>query len=78
MSVNSDYELFKKLDLLPNDIVYIGSEIPKINEDVEYLSSILPLLSGLEFLKHKKYVEDIIDKLKKRIERLEIEELIHR
>lgn len=53
-----------------------GSEVPIIQKRINYLKRLLPLLNGLDFLNHKKYIEDEIADCKKRMDYVEIEEIL--
>lgn len=71
-----DYELFEELPLEPSHWGGWGSMIPYMQERITYLTSLLPMLSGLKFLKHKQKVQNDIDIWRARIKREEIKELL--
>lgn len=50
--------------------------IPYMQERIEYLTSVLPMLSGLKFLKHRQKVEKDIEIWKARIKEEEIDEIM--
>lgn len=76
VTVNSDPDIFEKLPLEASSWGGWGSMIPYMHERIKYLSSLLPSLSGLKYLRHKKRVENDIEVWKKRIEQEEIRELL--
>ena len=50
--------------------------IPYMQERITYLTSLMPLLSGVEYLKHKQKVRHDIEVWKSRIKSEEIQELL--
>lgn len=76
ISVNADPELFKKIPLCPTSYSWSGSAVPLYSKWVDYLKGLLPLFSGIQFLQHKKVINDEIERLSKMIERAEIEDLL--
>lgn len=50
--------------------------IPYMQERIEYLRSLLPLVSGIKYLKQKKRIEQEIDYWKNNIRSEEIRELL--
>ena len=55
---------------------WFGSEVPLIQKRIDFLNRILPLLNGLEYLNHKKYIEDIISDTKRYMDNVEINEIL--
>ena len=76
LRLNSDYSLFEDLPLEASSWGGMGSMIPYMQERIEYLTSILPLLSGIDYLRHKRKVEQDIEIWRNRIRREEIDELM--
>lgn len=76
LRLNSDYTLFEQLPLEASSWGGIGSMIPYMQERITYLSSLLPILSGIEYLRHKKRIESDIETWKSRIKHEEIDELL--
>lgn len=76
LTLNSDYEAFKNLPLESLTYGGWGSMIPYIEKRIEYLTSLLPMLSGLQFLKHKQKIEHKIEMWKRDIQAEEIRELL--
>ena len=50
--------------------------IPYLQERITYLTSLMPLLSSVKYLKHKQKVEQDIEIWKNRINNEEIQELL--
>lgn len=76
LALNSDYELFEKLHLLPQSWSWSGSAIPAIQKRISYLASIVPMLSGVDYLSHRNNVEHCIEALESEMKREEIQELL--
>ncbi|MCI9610383.1 MAG: hypothetical protein HFG07_09260 [Oscillibacter sp.] len=76
LELNSDYALFEKLPLLSLTYTGWGSLIPNIQRRIDYLNSLLPMLTGTTFLKHRKKVEEDIESLKEYIKSEEVRELL--
>lgn len=76
LELNNDYTLFEQLPLEASSWGGYGSMIPYMQERITYLTSLLPMLSGLEFLRHKQRVEQDIEIWRIRIREEEIEELL--
>lgn len=76
MTVNADPELFRRIPLCPTSYSWSGSAVPLYSKWADYLKGLLPLFSGIQFLQHKKVVNDEIEHLSKMIERAEIEDLL--
>ena len=76
LSLNANPDDFEQLPLEPSHWGGIGSMIPYMQERIEYLRSLLPLVSGLKYLKQKQRIEREIDCWKERIHSEEICELL--
>ena len=76
ISQNDNPEAFKRIPLLPSSSSWSGSAIPMYNGRIEYLKSLIPFLSGIRYLEHKKRVNDEIEAVQKMIESEEIEDLL--
>lgn len=76
LSLNYDYDVFKKIPLEPSSWGGSGSMIPYMQNRITYLSSLIPSLSGVRYLEHKQRVEQYIDIWKERINQEEIRELL--
>lgn len=55
--LNKDFNDFEKIQLHSNMLSGWGSFIPKIQERIEFLKEIDSLFSGIDYLKHKQYIE---------------------
>ena len=73
---NPSVEDFERIPLTPISWSWSGSAVPMYSAWIEYLESLLPSLSGLKWIKHKKYIETKIDYLKRQIESEEIDEIL--
>ena len=76
LSLNADPEAFERLPLESSHWGGIGSMIPYMQERIEYLRSLLPLVSGLKYLKQKQRIEREIGCWKERIHSEEVCELL--
>ncbi len=73
---NKDYSKFEMLPLEAASWGGWGSMIPHMHKRIIYLESILPLFSGVDYLKHRQRVERDIENWKSRIKSEEIRELL--
>ena len=64
---NSNYDTFKKLSFSSSRWFGVGSLIPSYQKEIDFYKSLLPLLSGIDFIEHKKLVKEKIECLKKNI-----------
>lgn len=69
---NPDYDDFKALPLTPRSYSCTGSAIPLYSSWVDFLNSLLPFLVGLKFIKHKRYIQQQIERWREMILREEI------
>ena len=76
LSLNANPDIFEKLPLEPSHWGGSGSMIPYMQARIDYLSSILPSVSGSKYLRQKQRVERDIEGWKARIQSEEIEELL--
>lgn len=76
LSRNYNYDDFEKLSLEPSSWGGSGSMIPYMQNRITYLSSLIPYLSGVKYLKHKQRVERYIEIWNERINQEEIRELL--
>ena len=77
LSKNNDYDIFKSLPLISFPNSWSGSLVPLYSSWIEFLEKVLPFLSGLKFINHKKLVEERMDDLRKRIIDEQIADIIH-
>ena len=76
LSLNADSDVFERLPLEPSHWGGTGSMIPYMQERIEYLRSLIPLVSGIKYLKQKQRIEREIDCWKERIRSEEVRELL--
>lgn len=76
VSMNKCFEIFSRLMLEPNHWGGSGSMVPYMQARVKFYESLLPIFTGLNFLKHKKLIQEKIEEWKRRIEREEIREIM--
>ena len=76
LSLNADPDAFERLPLEPSYWGGSGSMIPYMQERIEYLRSLLPLVSGIKYLKQKQRIESEIGCWKERIHSEEVRELL--
>lgn len=76
LALNTNPDIFEKLPLEPLSWGGWGSVIPYMQERVDYLSSLLPSVSGLKYLRQKQRIEQDIKNWKARIRTEEIKELL--
>lgn len=76
LSLNADPDAFERLPLEPSYCGGSGSMIPYMQERIEYLRSLLPLVSGIKYLKQKQRIESEIGCWKERIHSEEVRELL--
>lgn len=74
---NPDYEIFKHLPLTPRFSSCFGSLVPMYSSRVDFLRTLLPLFPGLQFIRHKKRVEDLISDYQKAIHEEEISDILN-
>ena len=76
LSLNADPDLFEHLPLEPFRWGGSGSTIPYMQEQTDYLRSLLPLVSGIKYLKQKQRIKREIAGWKERIRSEEVRELL--
>ena len=77
LNKNNDYDTFKRLPLISYPNSWSGSLVPLYSSWIEFLQKILPFLSGLKFINHKKLIEEKMDNLRKRIIDEQIADIMH-
>lgn len=75
---NQSFEVFKALPLTPMSWSWTGSAVPMYSAWIDFLEALLPHITGLKWIQHKKHVEEHIKYLKKDIEREQIDEILGR
>lgn len=66
---------FKKLSFFPMKS-WVGSEIPVIDGEISFLEGLKSKIKGLEYLEHKRYLEEYIEEREKHKEETEIHEYL--
>lgn len=75
LNLNNNYSTFEKLQLEPNMFQWSRSQIPLLQNRIDYLESLLPLLSGIKYIKHKQKIEKHIGLLQDCIREEEIKDM---
>ena len=74
---NNDFELFKSLTLTDYPSGgWSGSVVRVYTSWIDYYKKLLPLLTGLPFIKHKKLIQERIDEIQKWIVDAEVSEIL--
>ncbi len=76
LKANKNPEDFKKIRLFPSSCSWSGSEIPLIIEKIDFLRLLKENLKGIDYIDHRKYLEDYCMKLEKYKEKVEIREYL--
>ena len=76
LTLNSNPEIFAKLSLESSICGGFGSMIPYMQNRINFLSSLLPSVSGLKYLKQRQRIEQEIEHWKADIRSEEIRELL--
>ena len=74
--LNADPDVFERLPLEPSHWGGSGSLIPYMQERINYLRSLLPLVSGIKYLKQKQRIERKIAGWEERIRSEDVDELL--
>lgn len=77
LEFNPSYEMFKSLPLFPILTSWSNSAVPYLTSRIKYMEQLLPCLSGLKFIKHKRYIEKIIEGLREEIRQEEIRDILN-
>ena len=78
LSKNNDFEAFKELYLFPTSYSWTGSELPLIQDEIDFLEKLKSQLTEVSYLQHKSYINKLIDSKEKYKESTEIEEMLGR
>ena len=77
LKCNNDFEFFKSLTLTDYPRSgWSGSVVRIYTSWIEYYKKLLPLLTGLPFINHKKLIQDRIDEIQKCIVNAEVSEIL--
>ncbi|QKF62154.1 P-loop NTPase family protein [Campylobacter curvus] len=69
ISKNNDYELFESLKFEKNLRMSHGSWVPVIQRDIKFYEKLISMMNTANLLKHRTFINKIIDDLKRRIDR---------
>ena len=58
LKLNKNLEDFKQISLFPSSYSWSGSQIPLIIERIEFLKSLKDNIKGIDYIDHRKYIED--------------------
>lgn len=73
---NKNFEDFKNLSLFPRITSAVGSFVPVHKKQMDFLTSLLPLFQGINFIDHKKYINDRIESIRLTIKQEEISDIL--
>ena len=71
LKFNKNLEDFKQISLFPSSYSWSESRIPLVLEKIEFLKSLKDNLKGIDYIDHRKYLEDYrlsLEEYKKQIE----------
>lgn len=72
ISLNIDYDVFDKLHLAAGSYSGEGSLVPAYQKEINFLESLIPYLNGINYIRYKKRIKNLIDELMYSIEQEEI------
>lgn len=75
LSKNKDFDIFKKLSISSHSWFSVGSLVPAFQKEINFYESLIPILSGIDFLEHKKLIKERIERLEISVEREKIEQI---
>lgn len=76
LKLNKNIDAFKALNLFPMGGSYSGSEVPLIIDKIEFLQLLKENMEGVDFIEHRKYIEEYCRKLEKYKDSVELEEYL--
>ena len=76
LKFNKNLEDFKQISLFPSSYSWSGSQIPLIIERIEFLKSLKDNIKGIDYIDHRKYIEDYRMGVEKYKEKVELEEYL--
>ena len=76
LEIDKDLDHFKKLHLFKMIDGWVGSEIPVINNQVDFLKDLNSKIKGIDYIGHKEYLETRIKQLQEYKKDVEIREYI--
>ena len=76
INCTKNYDIFEAIPLTPSSYTCSGSLVPTYSSWVENLEKLLPLFAGLDYIKHKNRVQQLIECYRKRIKEEEISDIL--
>lgn len=76
LKFNKNLDAFKQIYLFPLSCSWSGSRIPLVLEKIEFLKLLKDNLKGIDYIDHRKYIEDYRMRLEKYKEKVELEEYL--
>ena len=76
LEFNKNIDDFKSLYLFSSYQSWSGSEIPLINEKIDFLTKLKDKLVGIDYIEHRLYLEQCISEMEKHKESVELQEYI--
>lgn len=73
---NKKLEDFKKIHSFPSSCSWSGSEIPLIMQKIDFLKLLKDNLKGIDYIDHRKYIEEYCINLEKEKEKVELREYL--
>lgn len=76
LKINKNPEDFKEIPLFPSSYSWSGSEIPLIMEKIDFLKSLKDNIKGINFIEHRKYIEEYRMNLERYKDNVELREYL--
>ena len=76
LKINKNPEDFKEISLFPSSYSWSGSEIPLIMEKIDFLKSLKDNIKGINFIEHRKYIEEYRMNLERYKDNVELREYL--
>lgn len=76
LKFNKNLDAFKQIYLFPLSCSWSGSQIPLVLEKIEFLKLLKDNLKGIDYIDHRKYLEDYCMSLAKDKDKVELEEYL--
>ncbi|MDR1700495.1 MAG: ATP-binding protein, partial [Lachnoclostridium sp.] len=73
---NEVFDDFRNLSLTPMSWNWSGSAVPMYSAWIDFLELLLPHFTGLKWIQHRKHIDDHIERLKRFIEKEQIDEIL--
>lgn len=61
LKCNKNLENFQRLAIVPHGMSWSGSAVPVIQERIDFLKSLLPIMNNSSLLEHQVYLQQLID-----------------